>query len=118
MKPQLASWNHVLSFTLHILVCQAAWVRKFQCGSSPSIAQSDSSFRIDSLRGNLDTFDRWTVLSLSILAVHDKTEFACNNLNLTALETDLRFHVLGYPVGHVEHFRSQCPLPTTAALTP
>jgi hypothetical protein len=105
-------------FMLLSPICQAAWVRKFRCGSSHPSAPSDSPFWIDSLHGTFDTFDASIVLSLSLLGVHNQSRFSCNDLNLTGFETDLRFHVLGLPVGQVEAFRSQCPLPITETLTP
>ncbi|GFF52799.1 hypothetical protein IFM58399_09417 [Aspergillus lentulus] len=99
-------------------ICQAAWVKKSRCGSSHPSAPSDSPFWIDSLHGTFDTFDASIVLSLSLLGVHNQSRFSCNDLNLTGFETDLRFHVLGLPVGQVDAFRSQCPLPITETLTP
>ncbi|THC97519.1 hypothetical protein EYZ11_002999 [Aspergillus tanneri] len=75
-------------------------------------------FRVDSIRGTFDTSDSSTVLSLAVLGVYNTSRFACDDLNLTGLETSLRFHVLGYPVGQLESFRSECPLPITDTLTP
>ncbi|KAA8646489.1 uncharacterized protein ATNIH1004_007922 [Aspergillus tanneri] len=109
---------------LHVLVCAmpippcglAAWVRKYQC-DSVSIYPHEK-FRVDSIRGTFDTSDSSTVLSLAVLGVYNTSRFACDDLNLTGLETSLRFHVLGYPVGQLESFRSECPLPITDTLTP
>ncbi|KAE8391728.1 hypothetical protein BDV23DRAFT_193075 [Aspergillus alliaceus] len=95
---------------IHILACQAAWVRKFRCGASQAY---DGPFRIDSLRGKLND----NVLSLAILGVHNVSQFSCDNLNVTGFE-GLRFHVLGYLVGHLVSFNHQCPLPITDTLTP
>ncbi|KAF7585723.1 hypothetical protein BBP40_010240 [Aspergillus hancockii] len=119
MQPWLVSRNCLfLSFVLHILACQAAWVRKFQCGTSRPRTLQEDLFRIDSFRGTFDTFDGSTELSLSILAVHNVSQFSCSDLDLTEFESHLRFHVLGYPVGHLQHLRSRCPLPIIDALTP
>ncbi|KAE8373720.1 hypothetical protein BDV26DRAFT_284909 [Aspergillus bertholletiae] len=116
MQPR---WSRLLlNIAVHVLGCQAAWVRKYHCDSSRSSIPGESPFWIDSLRGSFDTFDGLTLLSLSILGVHNESQFTCNDLNLTGLDTELRFHVLGFPVGKVEHYQSQCPLPITEALTP
>jgi hypothetical protein len=118
MPPSALRSHFLLSIVLHVLVCQGAWVRKFRCGSTHSSGSADSPFWIDSLRGTFDTSDASPVLSLSLLGVHNASEFTCNDLNLTDFVTHLRFHVLGLPVGQVDSFTSQCPLPITEALTP
>jgi hypothetical protein len=118
MLPSALRSCFLLSIVLHVLVCQGAWVRKFQCGSSYLSGPVDSYFWIDSLRGTFNTSNASPVLSLSLLGVHSASEFTCNDLNLTEFETDLQFHVLGLPVGQVDSFTSQCPLPITEALTP
>ncbi|OGM44070.1 hypothetical protein ABOM_007299 [Aspergillus bombycis] len=119
MQPRWIAWSRLLlTLAVYVLGCQAAWVRKYPCDSSRSSVSGESPFWIDSLRGSFDTFDGSTSLSLSILGVHNESQFTCNDLNLTGLDTELRFHVLGFPVGKVEHFQSQCPLTITEALTP
>ncbi|KAE8416280.1 hypothetical protein BDV36DRAFT_208137 [Aspergillus pseudocaelatus] len=119
MQPQGIAWTRLLlNLAVYVLGCQAAWVRKYHCDSSRSSVPGESPFWIDSLRGSFDTFDGSTSLSLSILGVHNESQFTCNDLNLTGLDTELRFHVLGFPVGKVEHYESQCPLPPTDPLIP
>ncbi|KAJ5589185.1 hypothetical protein N7537_011863 [Penicillium hordei] len=115
MQLRSRSWMLVLIFTLNILACEAGWVSKFQCGSSELRDPRDTPFRIDSLRGK---FESPTIFSLSILAIHNTTYFTCSNLDLPLLETSFRFHVLGIPVGQMESFHSECPLPITETLTP
>ncbi|KAJ5200303.1 TRP-like family [Penicillium cf. griseofulvum] len=104
--------------TLNILVCQAAFVRKFECSSTETFNALDGPFRVESLHGTLGKIDNSTVLSLSILAIHDTARFTCSDLDLAWLEASLRFHVLGIPVGHVKNFSTNCPLPITKTLTP
>ncbi|KAJ5384703.1 hypothetical protein N7517_002614 [Penicillium concentricum] len=115
MQLRSRSWMLVLIFTLNILACEAGWISKFQCGSSELRDPRDTPFRIDSLRGK---FESPTIFSLSILAIHNTTYFTCSNIDLPLRETSFRFHVLGIPVGHMESFHSQCPLPITETLTP
>ena len=109
------SWMLILIFTLNILVCEAGWVSRYQCGSSELGDPLDKPFRIDSLRGSLESSP---ILSLSILAIHNTTEVTCSDLDLPLLESSFQFHVLGIPVGHIEGFDSECPLPITNTLTP
>ncbi|KAB8262961.1 hypothetical protein BDV32DRAFT_136365 [Aspergillus pseudonomiae] len=117
--PRWIAWRRLLlNLAVYVLSCQAAWVRKYHCDSSRSSVSGESPFWIDSLRGSFDTFDGSTLLSLSILGVHNESQFTCNDLNLTGLDTESRFNVLGFPVGKVENFESQCPLTITEALTP
>ncbi|KAL4924716.1 uncharacterized protein BDV17DRAFT_300878 [Aspergillus undulatus] len=98
----------LLSFSLYILACQGAWVRNFPCGSQSGFLQvPDTPFRIDSFHGGLNTFDGSTTLSLSILGVHNESQFMCDYLDLT----NFKDHFL-------KHFKSRCPLPITDALTP
>jgi hypothetical protein len=118
MQLRPPSWILVFLSTLNILACQAAWVSKFPCGSSDKYNPLESPFRIDSLHGTLETFDRSTVLSLSILAIHDTARFECSNLDLPGLESSLHFHALGIPIGGVMNFSNNCPLPITNTLTP
>ncbi|CAG8900264.1 unnamed protein product [Penicillium egyptiacum] len=115
MRLRSRSWVLVLIFTLNILACEAGWVSKFQCDSSELHEPWDTPFRIDSLRGK---FESPTIFSLSILAIHNTTHFTCSDLDLPLLETSFRFHVLGIPIGHIESFNSECPLPITETLTP
>ena len=109
----------ILILTLNILVCEAGWVSRYQCGSSELVGPLgdplDKPFRIDSLRGSLESSP---ILSLSILAIHNTTEVTCSDLDLPLLESSFQFHVLGIPVGHIEGFDSECPLPITNTLTP
>lgn len=119
MQPRGIAWTRLLlTLAVYVLGCQAAWVRKYHCDSSRSSVPGESPFWIDSFRGSFDTFDGSTSLSLSILGVHNESQFTCGDLNLTGLDTALRFHVLGFPVGKVEHYESQCPLPPTDPLIP
>jgi hypothetical protein len=110
------SWMLILIFTLNILACEAGWVSRYQCGSSElRVHPLDKPFRIDSLHGSLESSP---TLSLSILAVHNTTEVTCSDVDLPLLESSFQFHVLGIPVGHIESFKSECPLPITNTLTP
>ncbi|KXG47685.1 TRP-like family [Penicillium griseofulvum] len=117
LKPKLSRISALIS-TLNILVCQAAWVRKFGCCSTETCNPLDGPFRVDNLHGTLEEFDNSAVLSLSILAIHDTARFTCSDLDLAWLEASLHFNVLGIPVGHVKNFSSNCPLPITKYLTP
>ncbi|PLB52229.1 hypothetical protein P170DRAFT_507076 [Aspergillus steynii IBT 23096] len=103
---------------LHLLSVQAAWVSKFYCASSQPTDPAEKDFRVDSLHGFFDTLDSSTRLRLSILGVHNVSQFSCSDLDLAGLGDAARLHVLGHPVGHVEHVRSDCPLPITDTLTP
>ncbi|KAJ5877964.1 hypothetical protein N7455_001429 [Penicillium solitum] len=115
---QLRPVSHIWVFLSALIICQAAWVRKFPCGSNEKYDSLESPFRIDSLHGTLETFDDSTVLSLSILAIHDVEYFKCSDLDLPRLEDSLGFHALGVPTGVVLNFSSNCPLPITTTLTP
>ncbi|KAL2820432.1 hypothetical protein BJX63DRAFT_428260 [Aspergillus granulosus] len=109
----------LLSFFLYFLACQGAWVRNFPCDPQFGIPQvPDTPFWIDSFHGALHTFDGSAALSLSILGVHNESQFMCDYLDLTNFEDHFGFQVLGMPVGRLEHFERQCPLPITDALVP
>ncbi|KAL5044516.1 hypothetical protein BDW71DRAFT_209313 [Aspergillus fruticulosus] len=53
-----------------------------------------------------------------MLNVHNRSQFNCTDLDLLAFKRDLQLHVLTGPVGHLESFQSQCPLPITDNPTP
>ncbi|CAG8204433.1 unnamed protein product [Penicillium nalgiovense] len=108
-------WILILIFTLNILACEAGWVSRYQCGSSEFRDPSDKPFRIDSLRGSLESSP---ILSLSILAIYNTSEITCSDVDLPLLESSFQFHVLGIPIGHIESFNRVCPLPITSALRP
>ncbi|CAG7919252.1 unnamed protein product [Penicillium olsonii] len=107
----------VILSTLNVLACQAAWVSKFPC-SSVDYDPLEGPFRIDSIRGTLETSNGSTVLSLSILAIHDIARFDCNDLDLPRLEDSIRFHALGVPFGAITSLSSNCPLPIASTLRP
>ncbi|KAK1144954.1 hypothetical protein N8T08_004669 [Aspergillus melleus] len=116
MQIRSALWSPCL--LLQIYSAQAAWVRKFHCASSQSTDPAEKAFRIDSLHGSFDTVDSPTRFILSILGVHNVSRFGCSDLESAGIGDSARFHVLGHPVGSVEHVTSECPLPITDTLTP
>lgn len=124
---RVASWLWLLSGLLLCLPRQVngewvrnAWIRKYRCDghSWTHVTFGTTPFWIDSLRGQLDTVNGSTQLSLSILAVHDTALFSCDELDLTALERSLQLKVLGKYTGQTVRLKSICPLPITPDLTP
>ncbi len=124
---RVASWLWLLSGLLLCLPRQVngqwvrnAWIRKYRCDghSWTHVTFGTTPFWIDSLRGQLDTVNGSTQLSLSILAVHDTALFGCDELDLTALERSLQLKVLGKYTGQIVRLKSTCPLPITPDLTP
>ncbi len=127
MLPRAASWLWLLSGLLLIFPypvtgqwVRNAWIRKYRCdGHSWNDATSPTtSFWVSAIRGQIETVNGSTQLSLSILAVHHPAMLSCDELDLTALERSLRLRVLGHHTGKVVHFRNTCPLPITPDLTP
>ncbi|KAL4768025.1 hypothetical protein BDW60DRAFT_211414 [Aspergillus nidulans var. acristatus] len=103
---------------LHSRVCEGAWVRKYPCESA-GLRPLEKPFWIDSLHGKLHASDELTSsLALSILGVYDQSKFNCSDLDLASFKRNTQLHVLSYPVGHLESFHSQCPLPVSDSLTP
>jgi hypothetical protein len=97
-----------------------AWVRKYPCNQSYDgfVSLEQSPFWIDSFRGSWDTQSDSAELKLDILAVHNQSLLTCEEIDVSLFETSLNFQTLGYSVGQLRNFRSNCPLPITDTLTP
>lgn len=97
-----------------------AWIRKYPCGpDDPEFPSLDTTpFWIDSFRGVWTNHDRTSELRMGVLAVHNKTLFDCEDVDVQRLEDSLDFELLGRSVGRLEDFWVECPLPITDTLTP
>ncbi|RHZ43680.1 uncharacterized protein CDV56_100195, partial [Aspergillus thermomutatus] len=68
------------------------------------------NFHIDSLEGRLYQSQDATTLSLTLLGIYNASQLTCTNVQL-AEENDLRFRVLGYPVGRLDRIQNLCYSP-------
>ncbi|GIJ89435.1 hypothetical protein Asppvi_008375 [Aspergillus pseudoviridinutans] len=107
------------SFCLHglliflfvfILPCEGAFVRRFPCETSVLNRSLDVNLHISSLDGSIHTSENARTLSLTLLGVYNASQVTCTDVQLTE-ENDLRFRVLGYPVGRLDRIQKLCYSP-------
>ncbi|RHZ73697.1 hypothetical protein CDV55_107444 [Aspergillus turcosus] len=68
------------------------------------------NLRIDSLDGSIQKSQDATTLSLTLLGFYNASQLTCTDVQLTE-ENDLRFRVLGYPVGRLDRIQKLCYSP-------
>uniref|UniRef100_A0A8H7KF40 TRP C-terminal domain-containing protein n=1 Tax=Bionectria ochroleuca TaxID=29856 RepID=A0A8H7KF40_BIOOC len=126
-RPRSAAWRCITFLMLSMQASPStalwqdqAWVRKYPCNQSYDgfVSLEQSPFWIDSFRGSWDTQSDSAELKLDILAVHNQSLLTCEEIDVSLFETSLNFQTLGYSVGQLRNFRSNCPLPITDTLTP
>ncbi|GIC85885.1 uncharacterized protein Aud_001725 [Aspergillus udagawae] len=93
-----------------ILPCEGAFVRRVPCETSVLNRSLDVNLHIDSLHGSIHTSEKARTLSLTLLGFYNGSQVTCTDVQLTE-ENDLRFRVLGYPVGHLDRIQKQCYSP-------
>jgi hypothetical protein len=111
----MRSWSYsrrglLISLFAFIIQCEGAFVRRFPCETSSLNRSSGVNFRIDSLDGSIHKFQDTTTLSLTLLGFYNASQLTCTDVQLTE-ENDLRFRVLGYPVGRLDRVQKQCYSP-------
>lgn len=108
----LSSAEELISFT-------KAWIPTHICGAVDSDFPSElSPFWINSIVGMWIGEGNSAKLDLHILATHNTSLISCDGIDISLFEKSLEFQVLGYPVGELECFWSECPLPHTERLSP
>lgn len=112
---RMPTWSYLLCGFLiclcsFILPCEGAFVRNFPCETSGLNRSSGVSLRIDSLDGSIRKSQDATTLSLTLLGFYNASQLTCTDVQLTE-ENDLRFRVLGYPLGRLDRIQKLCYSP-------
>ncbi|KAF7165048.1 hypothetical protein CNMCM5623_009400 [Aspergillus felis] len=100
---------HGLLIFLSVLTlpCEGAFLRHFPCETSVLNRSLDVNLHSISLDGSIHTSENARTLSLTLLGVYNATQVTCSDVQLTE-ENDLRFRVLGYPVGRLDRIQKLC----------
>ncbi|KAF7117499.1 hypothetical protein CNMCM5793_006481 [Aspergillus hiratsukae] len=111
----MRSWSYCLRTLLiclsaFILQCEGAFVRHFPCETSGLNRLSSVNLHIDSLDGSIQKSKDATTLSLTLLGFYNASQLTCTDVQLME-ENDLRFRVLGYPVGRLDQIQKLCYSP-------
>lgn len=111
MLPKSYSLCCLLIFLfVFILPCEGAFVRHSPCETSVLNRSSDVNLHIDSVRGRIHSSQSARTLSLTLLGFYNASQVTCTDVQLTE-EHDLRFRVLGYPVGRLDRVQKLCYSP-------
>lgn len=93
-----------------ILPCEGAFVRRHPCETSVLSRSSAVNFHIGSMNGWIHTSQDASTLSLTLLGFYNASQITCSDVRLTE-EHDLRFRVLGHPVGRLDRIQKLCYSP-------
>ncbi|KAH3229073.1 hypothetical protein LV164_007148 [Aspergillus fumigatus] len=93
-----------------ILPCEGAFVRRHPCETSVLSRSSAVNFHIGSINGWIHTSQDASTLSLTLLGFYNASQITCSDVRLTE-EHDLRFRVLGHPVGRLDRIQKLCYSP-------
>ncbi|EAW14598.1 uncharacterized protein ACLA_076380 [Aspergillus clavatus NRRL 1] len=107
MLPCLFSLNSLIYFTSWILACEAAFVRRYPCESSPGLRRN-GDFHLDSLNGKIHQAGETTVLTFTLSSFYNASQYNCDELLLAGSESNGQFRVAGYPVGHLDQVKKHC----------
>ncbi|EAW19327.1 uncharacterized protein NFIA_092880 [Aspergillus fischeri NRRL 181] len=111
MLPGSYSLRCLLIFLfVFILQCEGAFVRRSPCETSVLNRSSAVNLHIDSIHGYIHSSQGASTLSLTLLGFYNASQVTCTDVQLTE-EHDLRFRVLGYPVGRLDRIQKLCYSP-------